>query len=186
MFSIYNSTDSIEGMASAIYSWGPWSLEFVCGGPEAREDAYFYLYDTLPLKLGLCLPFSHFEQLVLNVLNITPTQLQPNNRFFQVYDGRVGSNLLVDSANDPHFPLSWTRGLAMVVKGDKASLSSWEDKLITKLFKLSPISCLDLLKKVIFLSIDYCLIHYKFNSLRTQGSKEEDSHPTFCCLSCFY
>ncbi|RDX68307.1 hypothetical protein CR513_52718, partial [Mucuna pruriens] len=46
------------------------------------------------------------------------------DRFFRVYDGRVGSNLLVDSIGNLHFPFSWTKGPAMVVKVDKASLES--------------------------------------------------------------
>ncbi|RDX98501.1 hypothetical protein CR513_18559, partial [Mucuna pruriens] len=39
---------------------------------------FFYLYDTLHSKLGIRLPFSHFEQAVLQGLNVAPTQLHPN------------------------------------------------------------------------------------------------------------
>ncbi|RDX72008.1 hypothetical protein CR513_48568, partial [Mucuna pruriens] len=46
------------------------------------EVAYFYLYDTLPLKLGVHLPFTHFERLILHVLNIVLTQLHPNSWAF--------------------------------------------------------------------------------------------------------
>ncbi|RDX68306.1 hypothetical protein CR513_52717, partial [Mucuna pruriens] len=74
-------------MVSAISSQGPWSLEVqpyrpdepIYERPEAEEAPYFYLCDTLPLKLRLRLPFSHFEWSVLNVLNIAPTQLYPNS-----------------------------------------------------------------------------------------------------------
>ncbi|RDX78900.1 hypothetical protein CR513_40750, partial [Mucuna pruriens] len=42
----------------------------------------FYPYDTLPLKLGVKLPFTHFERSVLRVLNVALTQLHPNSWTF--------------------------------------------------------------------------------------------------------
>ncbi|RDY04362.1 hypothetical protein CR513_11943, partial [Mucuna pruriens] len=53
------------------------SDEPICEG-LGDDGPFVYLYDTLPLKLGIQLPFMQFEQVVLCTLNITPTQLHPN------------------------------------------------------------------------------------------------------------
>ncbi|RDX85747.1 hypothetical protein CR513_33008, partial [Mucuna pruriens] len=53
-------------MASTIYHCGPWSLDVlpywldkpICGEPTTGE-ATFYLYDTLPFKLGRSVVASH-------------------------------------------------------------------------------------------------------------------------------
>ncbi|RDX77399.1 hypothetical protein CR513_42491, partial [Mucuna pruriens] len=81
---------SLLGMAAAICQRGPWSVnvipcrsdESVDGQPAPGELDHFYLYDTLPLKLGVKLPFTHFERLVLQVLNVAPTQLHSNSWAF--------------------------------------------------------------------------------------------------------
>ncbi|RDX72260.1 hypothetical protein CR513_48277, partial [Mucuna pruriens] len=74
-------------MANAICQREPWSVnvfpyrpdESVDGHSAAGEITYFYLYDTLPLKLGVKLPFTHFERSVLCALNVAPTTLHPNS-----------------------------------------------------------------------------------------------------------
>ncbi|RDY11334.1 hypothetical protein CR513_04028, partial [Mucuna pruriens] len=45
-------------------------------------EPFFYLYDTLHSKLGIKLPFTHFERGVLQALNVAPTQLHPNSWAF--------------------------------------------------------------------------------------------------------
>ncbi|RDX96311.1 hypothetical protein CR513_21027, partial [Mucuna pruriens] len=77
-------------MEKAICQKGPWCVSM---GPCCHEEPvstisatggrpFFYLYGTLHLKLGVKLPFTHFEQVVLRVLNVAPTQLHPNNWAF--------------------------------------------------------------------------------------------------------
>ncbi|RDX95226.1 hypothetical protein CR513_22293, partial [Mucuna pruriens] len=76
-----------DSMDKAICQRGPWFVavtpchqsEQVNGWPKGGEGPFFYLYNTLPLKLGVKLPFTHFERSVLYVLNVAPTQLHPNN-----------------------------------------------------------------------------------------------------------
>ncbi|RDX90658.1 hypothetical protein CR513_27456, partial [Mucuna pruriens] len=46
------------------------------------SNPFFYLYDTLHSKLGIKLPFTHFERSVLRALNVAPTQLHPNSWAF--------------------------------------------------------------------------------------------------------
>ncbi|KAJ1407470.1 hypothetical protein SESBI_24277 [Sesbania bispinosa] len=47
---------------------------------------YTYLYDTFFIKLHLQLPFSNSEKQLLNLLNISPSQLHPNSwAFIQAY-----------------------------------------------------------------------------------------------------
>ncbi|RDY13164.1 hypothetical protein CR513_01955, partial [Mucuna pruriens] len=46
------------------------------------SNPFFYLYDTLHSKLGIKLPFTHFERSVLWALNVAPTQLHPNSWAF--------------------------------------------------------------------------------------------------------
>ncbi|RDX58531.1 hypothetical protein CR513_62148, partial [Mucuna pruriens] len=49
---------------------------------RSRGGSFFYLHDTLPLKLGTKLPFTHFERLILRALNVAPTQLHSNSWAF--------------------------------------------------------------------------------------------------------
>ncbi|RDX73996.1 hypothetical protein CR513_46311, partial [Mucuna pruriens] len=98
------------------------SDEPVCEGLVEDDGPLFYLYDTLPLKLRIQLPFTQFERAVLRTLNIAPTQPHPNSwAFLQVFEllsediRRAPSlrsvlpesdpNLLVNSSDDPFFPL---------------------------------------------------------------------------------
>ncbi|RDY08054.1 hypothetical protein CR513_07768, partial [Mucuna pruriens] len=86
MSTLLNRSSSVLGMAKAICQKGPWSVrvspcragESVSTTSPADGKPCFYLYDTLHSKLGIKLPFSHFERAVLQVLNIAPTQLHPN------------------------------------------------------------------------------------------------------------
>ncbi|RDY06531.1 hypothetical protein CR513_09465, partial [Mucuna pruriens] len=48
---------------------------------ESKEQ-FFYFYKTLFSKLDITLPFTKFEQVVLCLLNIVPTQLHPNSWAF--------------------------------------------------------------------------------------------------------
>ncbi|RDX86276.1 hypothetical protein CR513_32412, partial [Mucuna pruriens] len=74
-------------MAKNICQPGPWSVVVQPCRPDEpahihpSEEAvpFFFLYDTLPLKLGIKLPFTSFERSVLRALNVAPTQLHPNS-----------------------------------------------------------------------------------------------------------
>ncbi|RDX71496.1 hypothetical protein CR513_49149, partial [Mucuna pruriens] len=86
-FTQLNRSSSLLGMAKAICKKGPWSVrvspcrtgESVNISSPTEENRFFYLYDTLHSKLGIRLPFSHFERAVLQALNVAPTQLHPNS-----------------------------------------------------------------------------------------------------------
>ncbi|RDX98597.1 hypothetical protein CR513_18461, partial [Mucuna pruriens] len=86
MSTLLSRSSSLLGMAKAICQKGTWSVrvspcrvgESVSTTTSANDKPCFYLYDTLHSKLGVKLPFSHFERAVLQVLNIAPTQLHPN------------------------------------------------------------------------------------------------------------
>ncbi|RDY13459.1 hypothetical protein CR513_01623, partial [Mucuna pruriens] len=86
MSTLLNRSNSLLGMAKAICQKGPWSVrvspchvgESINTTTPADGRPCFYLYDTLHSKLGVKLPFSHFERAVLQVLNIAPNQLHPN------------------------------------------------------------------------------------------------------------
>ncbi|RDX98562.1 hypothetical protein CR513_18503, partial [Mucuna pruriens] len=86
MSTLLNRSSSLLGMAKAICQKGPWSVrvspcrtgESVSTASPVKGKPCFYLYDTLHSKLGIKLPFSHFERAVLQVLNVAPTQLHPN------------------------------------------------------------------------------------------------------------
>ncbi|RDY02256.1 hypothetical protein CR513_14307, partial [Mucuna pruriens] len=56
--------------------------ESVCMSSVEGTKLFFYLYDTLHSKLGIKLPFTHFERAVLQALNMAPTQLHPNSWAF--------------------------------------------------------------------------------------------------------
>ncbi|RDX88960.1 hypothetical protein CR513_29371, partial [Mucuna pruriens] len=88
--SVLTRSSTLLGMAKAICQRGPWSVsvspcrhgEAVCTTSPAGGKPYFYLYDSLHSKLGVKLPFTHFERAVLQALNVAPTQLHPNSRTF--------------------------------------------------------------------------------------------------------
>ncbi|RDX64848.1 hypothetical protein CR513_56545, partial [Mucuna pruriens] len=88
--SILTKSSSLLGMASAICRPQTWSVtvtacrsrEAVCMSFAEVSKPFFYLYDTLHSKLGIQLPFTHFERSVLQALNVAPTQLHPNSWAF--------------------------------------------------------------------------------------------------------
>ncbi|RDX80200.1 hypothetical protein CR513_39282, partial [Mucuna pruriens] len=88
--SIFTGASALLGMAKAICQYGPWFVsvapcrhgESVSNVPVADERPFFYLYDTLHSKLGVKLPFTHFERAVLQALNVAPTQIHPNSWAF--------------------------------------------------------------------------------------------------------
>ncbi|RDX92421.1 hypothetical protein CR513_25438, partial [Mucuna pruriens] len=82
-------------MASAICQPKSWSVsvsacqqgESVCMCLTEGAEPFFYLYDTLHSKLGIKLPFTHFERAILHALNVAPTQLHPNSwAFVQAFE----------------------------------------------------------------------------------------------------
>ncbi|RDY05102.1 hypothetical protein CR513_11097, partial [Mucuna pruriens] len=85
--SLLNRSSSLLGMAKAICQKGPWSVrvspcragEVVSTTTPTDHIPCTYLYDTLHSKLGVRLPFSHFERAVLQALNVAPTQLHLNS-----------------------------------------------------------------------------------------------------------
>ncbi|RDX82531.1 hypothetical protein CR513_36661, partial [Mucuna pruriens] len=88
--SILMKSGSLLGMASAICQPRTWivtvtacrSREAVYMNSAEGSRPFFYLYDTLHSKLGIKLPFTHFEWSVLRALNVAPTQLHPNSWAF--------------------------------------------------------------------------------------------------------
>ncbi|RDX86907.1 hypothetical protein CR513_31695, partial [Mucuna pruriens] len=87
VFSTFTRGSALLGMAKNICQPGPWSVVVQPCRPDEpahihpSEEAvpFFFLYDTLPLKLGIKLPFTSFERSVLRALNVAPTQLHPNS-----------------------------------------------------------------------------------------------------------
>ncbi|RDX69400.1 hypothetical protein CR513_51487, partial [Mucuna pruriens] len=83
---LLNRSSSLLGMARAICQKRPWSVrvspcrvgESISTTTPVDHKPCFYLYDTLHSKLGVKLPFSHFERAMLQALNIASTQLHPN------------------------------------------------------------------------------------------------------------
>ncbi|RDX92962.1 hypothetical protein CR513_24842, partial [Mucuna pruriens] len=90
MSSVLTRSSTLLGMAKAICQRGPWSVsvspcrhgESVSTTSLAEGKPYFYLYNTLHSKLGVKLPFTHFERAILQALNVAPTQLHPNSWAF--------------------------------------------------------------------------------------------------------
>ncbi|RDX96583.1 hypothetical protein CR513_20720, partial [Mucuna pruriens] len=88
--SVLTKSGSLLGMASAICRPRTWSVtvtacrseEAVCMSSAEASRPFFYLYDTLHSRLGIKLPFTHFERSVLRALNVAPTQLHPNSWAF--------------------------------------------------------------------------------------------------------
>ncbi|RDX93466.1 hypothetical protein CR513_24269, partial [Mucuna pruriens] len=88
--SLLMKSGSLLGMASTICQPRTWSVtvsacrsgEAVCMSSAKGPKPFFYLYDTLHSKLGINLPFTHFEWSVLRALNVAPTQLHPNSWAF--------------------------------------------------------------------------------------------------------
>ncbi|RDX71249.1 hypothetical protein CR513_49432, partial [Mucuna pruriens] len=85
--SVLTRSSTLLGMEKAICQRGPWSVsvspnchgESVSTTLSVEGKPYFYMYDTLYSKLGVKLPFTHFERAILQALNVAPTQLHPNS-----------------------------------------------------------------------------------------------------------
>ncbi|RDX66373.1 hypothetical protein CR513_54859, partial [Mucuna pruriens] len=54
--------------------------------------------------------------------------------FFRVYPGVVGPNLLVDSSDDPFFPLDWTYHPDVFVTVEEEDLEEWELEYVKELY----------------------------------------------------
>ncbi|RDX91007.1 hypothetical protein CR513_27078, partial [Mucuna pruriens] len=88
--SLLTRLGSLLGMTSAICQPRTWSVsvsacqpgESVCMSSVEGPEPFFYLHDTLHSKLGIKLPFTHFEWAVLQALNVAPMQLHPNSWAF--------------------------------------------------------------------------------------------------------
>ncbi|RDY10135.1 hypothetical protein CR513_05389, partial [Mucuna pruriens] len=124
-------------MAKAICQHGPWSVlvspcrhgESVSTIPTAGGKPYFYLYDTLHSKLGVKLPFTHFERAILQALNVAPTQLYPNSWAFV----RAFELLCEDLGKAPSLGVFfWFFSLQ---KTDKVGWTSLSNRPKRKLFK---------------------------------------------------
>ncbi|RDY13458.1 hypothetical protein CR513_01622, partial [Mucuna pruriens] len=120
-------------MAKAIYQRGPWSVSMAsCQHGELVSTIsadggrqFFYLYDTLHSKLGVKLPFTHFEQVVLHAMNVAPTQLHPNSWAFV----RAFELLCKDLSKAP------TLGFFYLRKTDKVGWTSLSNRARHKLLK---------------------------------------------------
>ncbi|QCE03770.1 hypothetical protein DEO72_LG8g1796 [Vigna unguiculata] len=54
-------------------------VDYVCHGKEGAAEKFFYMYMCHFSQLFVRLPFDDFTMRVLRLLNVTPTQLHPNN-----------------------------------------------------------------------------------------------------------
>ncbi|RDX88896.1 hypothetical protein CR513_29439, partial [Mucuna pruriens] len=89
-FSQYTQGSLLLGTMKKLLRPGPWRVrlrhcqpdESVNNSASPDETPFFYVYEPVFSKLGLKLPFSSFEQTVLRVLNVAPTQLHPNSWAF--------------------------------------------------------------------------------------------------------
>ncbi|RDX79752.1 hypothetical protein CR513_39794, partial [Mucuna pruriens] len=131
--------NSLLGMAKAICQCEPWSVtvfpyrpdEPVNGRPEAGEAPFFYIYNTLPLKLGVKLPFTHFERSILRALNVAPTQLHLNSWTFV----RVFELLCEDMGRAPSLSIFfWFFSLRKTTKVGWTSLSNRPKRKLLKPF----------------------------------------------------
>ena len=63
-------------------------------------EAFFFFYQTVFKRIGLCLPFSGFERELLTEINVAPAQLHPNSwafiKVFGILCGYVGQPPSVD------------------------------------------------------------------------------------------
>ncbi|RDX83019.1 hypothetical protein CR513_36118, partial [Mucuna pruriens] len=76
--SVLTRSGSLLGMASAICEPRSWSVSV----SACRDRTVLLSLRHTPLKLGIKLPFTHFERAVLHALNVAPTQLHPNSWAF--------------------------------------------------------------------------------------------------------
>ncbi|RDX69906.1 hypothetical protein CR513_50916, partial [Mucuna pruriens] len=125
-------------MADSICRRGPSSVGVLpcrldliaCKWATKTEEPYFYLYETLFLKLGIMLPFTDFEWVALRALNVAPTQLHSISwAFVQAFE-----LLCEDMGKEP--PLSFF-SLHREDKVGWTSLSSWPRRKLMKPFRES-------------------------------------------------
>ncbi|RDX70749.1 hypothetical protein CR513_49988, partial [Mucuna pruriens] len=78
------SIEDVGDLPIDSYDWVDTSIKKGLGGgsPHLSCASYKYLYDTLPMKLGVQLPFIDFQYSILWILNVAPTQLHPNSWVF--------------------------------------------------------------------------------------------------------
>ncbi|RDX88889.1 hypothetical protein CR513_29431, partial [Mucuna pruriens] len=172
VLSVLIRASSILGTAKKICQPGPWSVtvrpcrpeELVNGQLATNEALFFFLYDTIPSKLGVKLPFTAFERSILCALNVAPWKslsscprqklLKPflesfkifKDKYFKVDRGATGPNILADKMGSPFFLLYWTSQPVVSVTIVRKDLEKWEDKFITELENLPLLSCADLIK----------------------------------------
>ncbi|RDX71910.1 hypothetical protein CR513_48681, partial [Mucuna pruriens] len=135
--SLYTQESSMLGTTRKICQLGPWSVvvracrsdEPMNGRPFSDEAPFFFFYEPLVSKLGIKLPFTAFERLVLRALNKVAKVgwmslsgrpryklLKPflesfktfKDKFFNVSQGKNDPNILADQSGNPYFPLYWT------------------------------------------------------------------------------
>ncbi|RDY07089.1 hypothetical protein CR513_08844, partial [Mucuna pruriens] len=113
----------------SVVVWSCWPNESVNDQPSPDEAPFFFFYEPVFSKLGIKLPFTAFERLVLRALNKVskvgwmslsdrPKRklLKPflesfktfKDKFFKVGQGKSSPNILADQSGTPYFPLYWT------------------------------------------------------------------------------
>ncbi|RDX88933.1 hypothetical protein CR513_29409, partial [Mucuna pruriens] len=135
--SVLTRSSTLLGMAKAICQRGPWSVSIssCCHGESVSTDLptegkpCFYLYDTLHSKLGVKLPFTHFERAILQLLNVAPTQLHPNSWAFV----RAFELLCEDLGKAPTLGVFFW--FFTIKKTDKVGWTSHSSRPKRKLFK---------------------------------------------------
>jgi len=75
--------------------------EPVCGDESSNNWVpFFYFYQIVFKRIGMCLPFSGFERKLLTEINVAPAQLHPNSwafvKAFGILCGYFGQPPLVD------------------------------------------------------------------------------------------
>ena len=56
--------------------------EHACAGWQGTKERFIFLYETIFSNLGIRLPLTEFEKVVLRKLNVALTQLHPNRWAF--------------------------------------------------------------------------------------------------------
>jgi len=75
--------------------------EPVCGDERANNGVpFFFFYQVVFKRIGMCLPFSAFERELLTEINVAPAQLHPNSwafiMAFNILCGYLGQAPSVD------------------------------------------------------------------------------------------
>ncbi|RDX83030.1 hypothetical protein CR513_36103, partial [Mucuna pruriens] len=139
VFSTFTRGSALLGTAKVICQLGPWSVavhpcrpdEPAHVQPSAEDPPFFFLYETLPSKLGIKLPFTSFERSVLRALNVAPTQLHPNSWGFV----RAFELICEDLGRAPSLSVFfWFFSLRKAAKVGWTSLSSRPKRKLLKPF----------------------------------------------------